>query len=244
VRDASREHGLLIHTHIAESPPEGREVKTAVGDTAADYFAAREVLSGRFVGAHGVWLEDAELKRLARAGAALVHCPGSNLKLGSGFADVARWRRLGIRCGIGSDGAACNNRLDTFHELSLASGIGRTLHPEQPLAAREILALATCDGARALGMGDRIGSLEAGKQADVIVVSADAPHHAPQPERDPYTTLVHAARSSDVRLTMVAGRVLYRDGAWATLDTERALADARAEARGLVRRAELAETRA
>ena len=244
VRDASREHGLLIHTHIAESPPEGREVKTAVGDTAADYFAAREVLSGRFVGAHGVWLEEAELKRLARAGAALVHCPGSNLKLGSGFADVTRWRQHGIRCGIGSDGAACNNRLDTFHELSLAAGIGRTLHPEQPLAAREILALATCDGARALGMGDRIGSLEAGKQADVIVVSADAPHHAPQPERDPYTTLVHAARASDVRLTMVAGRALYRDGAWATLDAERALADARAEARGLKRRAELTETRA
>jgi 5-methylthioadenosine/S-adenosylhomocysteine deaminase len=244
VRDASRSQGLMIHTHIAESPPEGREVKTAVGDTAADYFAARDVLSGRFVGAHGVWLEEAELTRLARAGAALVHCPGSNLKLGSGFADVAGWRRHGIRCGIGSDGAACNNRLDTFHELSLAAGIGRTLHPEQPLAAREILALATCDGARALGMGDRIGSLEAGKQADVIVVSADAPHHAPQPERDPYATLVHAARASDVRLTMVAGRALHRDGAWTTLDAERALADARAEARGLMRRAELAGTRA
>jgi 5-methylthioadenosine/S-adenosylhomocysteine deaminase len=243
VRDASREQGLIVHTHIAESPPEGSEVKAAVGDTATHYFAARDLLSARFVGAHGVWLEDEELARLSRAGAALVHCPGSNLKLGSGFADVRRWRKAGVRCGIGSDGAACNNRLDTFHEMSLAAGIGRTLHPEQPISAREVLALATCDGARALGLGDRTGSLEAGKQADVIVVGAEAAHHAPNPERDPYVTLVHAARASDVRLTLVAGRVLYRDGTWSTLDAERAVADARAEAKGLVRRAELAGTR-
>ena len=159
-------------------------------------------------------------------------------------ASMRRWRKAGVRCGICSDGAACNNRLDTFHEMSLAAGIGRALHPEQPLSAREVLALATCDGARALGLGERVGSLEVGKQADVIVVSADAPHHAPNPERDPYDTLVHAARASDVRLTMVAGRVLYRDGAWATLDAPRAIADARAEAQGLVRRAERAASRA
>ena len=239
VRDASRERGLVIHTHLAESPAEGREVEAAVGGTAARYFAAHDVLSGRFIGAHGVWLEREEAELLARAGASLVHCPGSNLKLGSGFADVRRWKEAGLRCGIGSDGAACNNRLDTFHELSLASGIGRALHPERPLSPREILALATCDGAGALGLADRTGSLEAGKQADVIVVATNAPHHAPQPEHDPYATLVHAARATDVRLTMVAGRVLYRDGAWMTLDAERAVADARAEARGLVRRAHL-----
>jgi 5-methylthioadenosine/S-adenosylhomocysteine deaminase len=244
VRDASREQGLIVHTHIAESPPEGSEVKAAVGDTAAHYFAARDVLSARFVGAHGVWLGDEELERLARAGAALVHCPGSNLKLGSGFADVIRWRHHGVHSGIGSDGAACNNRLDTFHEMSLAAGIGRALHPADPLTARDVLALATCDGARALGLGERIGSIEAGKQADVIVVGADAPHHAPHAERDPYAALVHAGRATDVRLTLVAGRVLYRDGAWATLDAPRAVAEAQAEARGLVRRAERAGSRA
>ena len=238
VRDASRERGLMVHTHLAESPAEGREVEAAVSNTAARYFAAHDVLSGRFVGAHGVWLESDEVELLARAGGALVHCPGSNLKLGSGFADVRRWKEAGLRCGIGSDGAACNNRLDTFHEMSLASGIGRTLHPEQPLSAREILALSTCDGARALGLGDRTGSLEAGKQADVIVVATTAAHHAPNAERDPYAALVHAARATDVRLTMAAGRVLYRDGAWTTLDAARTLADARAEARGLLRRVE------
>jgi cytosine/adenosine deaminase-related metal-dependent hydrolase len=240
VAQASRERGLLLHTHIAESPGEGREVAAAVGGTAARYFARHDVLSPRFVGAHGVWLEDDELQALKRADAALVHCPGSNFKLGSGLANVRRWREAGIRCGLGSDGAACNNHLDTFSEMSLAAGVSRVLEPRRPLEAREVLALATCDGARALGLGERIGSLEAGKQADVAVVRPAGPHAQPNSEHDAYVTLVHACRPDDVRLTMVAGRVLYRDGAWATLDAERAVADARAEARGLVRRMEAA----
>ena len=235
---AAAERGLMIHTHMAESPAEGREVEAAVKHSAARYFAAHDLLSARFVGAHGVWLEPDELSLLGRAGAALVHCPGSNLKLGSGFADVRAWREAGVRSGIGSDGAACNNRLDTFHEMSLAAGIARALHPERPLLARDVLALATCEGAKALGLFQVTGSLERGKQADVIVVNGSAPHLGPSPEHDPYATLVHGARASDVRLTMVAGRVLYKDGAWTTLDAARALADARAEARGLKRRVE------
>ncbi|HEY2953977.1 MAG TPA: amidohydrolase family protein [Candidatus Eisenbacteria bacterium] len=239
VAEASRERGLMVHTHLAESPAEGREVEAAVGASAARYFAAHDVLGVRFVGAHGVWLEGDELARLARAGAALVHCPGSNLKLGSGFAHVRRWRDAGLRCGIGSDGAACNNRLDTFHEMSLAAGIARALQPDDPLSSREILALATSDGARAIGLGDATGSLEPGKQADVIVVGAAALHHEPSAAADPCATLVHASRAGDVRLTMAAGRVLYRDGAFTTLDPARVAADARAEVRGLLSRAGL-----
>jgi len=238
VAAASAERGLLVHTHISESPEESRAVKRAVKRTAARHFAHHGVLSERFVGAHGVWLEDAELKLLAKAGAALVHCPGSNLKLGSGLADVRAWRRAGLRCALGSDGAACNNRLDPFHEMSFAAGIARVKHADEPLTARDVLALATRDGARALGLGETTGSLEAGKQADVIVVDVSAPHHAPNEAVDPYATIVHAARASDVRLTMVAGRVLYRGGEWSTLDAARAASDARAEALGLVRRAE------
>ncbi|MBI1799312.1 MAG: amidohydrolase family protein [Candidatus Eisenbacteria bacterium] len=240
VRDASLERDLVIHTHLSESPTEGREVEAAVRSSAARFFEAREVLSTRFVGAHGVWLEDDELALLRRADAALVHCPGSNLKLGSGFARVSAWRRSGLRIGLGSDGAACNNRLDTFHEMSLAAGVSRALDHDAALSAREVLALATCGGAAALGLGAVTGSLEAGKQADLIVLDASAPHHAPNAAADPYATVVHAARASDVLLTMAAGHVLYRDGAWTTLDGARAIADARAEALGLVRRAAVA----
>jgi len=245
--------GLLVHTHIAESPGESHEVRAAVATTAARYFAARGVLGRGFVGAHGVWLDPHELGLMKHADAALVHCPGSNLKLGSGLAHVHAWRKAGIRCGIGSDGAACNNRLDSFHEMSLAALVSRARcvgsaaaaggenEPEAPLSTREVVALATCDGARALGMGDVTGSLEAGKQADIAVVDATGPHHAPDPVRDPYATLVHAARTSDVRLTMVAGRVLYREGAWTTLDPRASQADGRAELAGLLRRATLVE---
>ncbi len=238
VAAASRARGLVVHTHIAEAPSEGREVQESVGATAARYFARHEVLSPRFVGAHGVWLDDEELGLIAKADAALVHCPGSNLKLGSGFADVRRWAQARVRRGLGSDGAACSNRLDTFHEMSLAAGLTRVLAPSAHLSARDVVALATSEGARALGLGAVVGSLEAGKQADVVVVNTAAPHHAPFSERDPYTTLVHAARPEDVRLTMVAGRALYRDFAWATLDPDRVLGEARVEAGALARRAE------
>lgn len=240
VRELSLRRGWIVHTHIAESPGEGREVAEATGASAARHFARQGVLSERFVGAHGVWLDAADLDALAGAGAALVHCPASNLKLGSGFARVRAWKRAGLRCGLGSDGAACSNRLDPFHDLSLAAGLSRALDPAAALSAAETLALATCDGARALGWDDEIGSLEVGKAADLIVVAHDRPHHGPQPLADACVTVVHACRAADVRLTMVAGRVLWRDGGWATLDGERAAADARQEARGLGRRAGLA----
>jgi cytosine/adenosine deaminase-related metal-dependent hydrolase len=237
VTDVSREHAFLVHTHVAESPTEGSEVKSAVGSHATPYFARHGVLSERFVGAHGVWLDDDELGLFQRADAALVHCPGSNLKLGSGLADVRAWRRAGVRCGLGSDGGACNNRLDTFVEMGLAAGIARVLHRDQPLDARDVVALATCDGAAALGLAAEIGSLEPGKRADLVVVRADAPHQGPFAGRDVYTTLVHATRDRDVRLTVVDGRVLYRDGEHTTLEPARCADEAGREARALVRRA-------
>jgi cytosine/adenosine deaminase-related metal-dependent hydrolase len=235
--DVSREHSLLVHTHLAESPTEGSEVKAAVGSHAAPYFARSGVLSERFVGAHGVWLDDDELGLVRRSGAALVHCPGSNLKLGSGLADVRAWRRAGVRCGLGSDGGACNNRLDTFAEMGLAAGIARVLHRDEPMDARDVVALATCDGAAALGLAGEIGSLEPGKRADVTVVGADRAHHGPFAGLDAYTTLVHATRDRDVRLTVVDGRVLYRDGEHTTLEPARCVDDAAREARALAKRA-------
>ena len=240
VRDASRERGLLVHTHIAEAPTEGAEVKAAVGCHAAPYFAKHGVLSERFVGAHGVQLDDGELDLVKDANAALVHCPGSNLKLGSGLTDVAAWRAKGIRCGLGSDGAACNNRLDTFHEMGLAGGIARVRRREAPMSAREVLALATIDGARSLGIDGETGSLEVGKQADLAVTGIAGPTAAPFAAEDPYTALVFGACPRDVILTVVAGRVLYERGAWSMLDPDRVSLEAKSEARALVRRAEAA----
>jgi 5-methylthioadenosine/S-adenosylhomocysteine deaminase len=235
----SRERGMLVHTHIAEAPNEGAEVKGAVGEHAAPYFARHGLLSERFVGAHGVWLDEDELRLMRDADAALVHCPGSNLKLGSGLADVAAWRRHGIRCGLGSDGAACNNRLDTFAEMGLAGGIARVKHRDAPLPARDIVALATIDGARALGMADRIGSLEPGKQADVICVDVTNSSCAPFGEENPYAALVHGAAANDVLFTMIAGKVVYELGTWTLLDPYDTVETAQDEAHALLQRAGL-----
>jgi cytosine/adenosine deaminase-related metal-dependent hydrolase len=236
----SRERGMLVHTHIAESATEGAAVKAAKSRHAAPYFQEQGILSERFVGAHGVFLDDEELQLMRRADAALVHCPGSNLKLASGLADVSAWKRHGIRCGLGSDGAACNNRLDTFTEMGLAGGITRVKHSGSPLSARDIVALATIDGARALGLAERIGSLEVGKQADITCVDVDTPRCAPFGAREPYAAIAHSANSSDVTLTMVAGKVLYDWGEWKTLDPLNVVADAHAQADALLARAGIA----
>lgn len=232
--------GHVVHTHLAESPAEGREVERAVGASAARHFASRGVLSERFVGAHGVWLDPDELQLLKGHDAALVHCPGSNLKLGSGIAHVRGWCDTGIRRGIGCDGAACNNQLDALHEMALAGSVSRVRDAARPLSPREVMALATCEGARALGLAGVTGALVPGLAADVTVLDARGIHMGPEPEADPYTAIVHSARAADVRMTMVDGRVLYRDGRWSTLDPDAVLREARQERRGLLRRVEAA----
>ena len=135
-----------------------------------------------------------------------MHCPGSNLKLGSGIAPVPEMRARGITVSLGADGAACNNRLDMFEEMRLAAVLQAMRKEPGILPARDVLWMATRAGARTLGLEDEIGSLEVGKRADVIVVDRDRPHLAPGP--DPYSTLVYAARGSDVRTTIVDGELL------------------------------------
>jgi 5-methylthioadenosine/S-adenosylhomocysteine deaminase len=237
VRRISDERGLIVHTHLSESPGEGQAVQAAVRTTAPRYFARRGLLGPRFVAAHGVWLDENEYDLIVGADAALVHCPSANFKLGSGLADVREWKDRGIRRGLGADGAPCNNRLDTFHELSLASHVSRVTRPGRHLSAREVLALATCDGARALGRGDEIGSLEPGKRADVTLIDHTGYHVAPYATHDPYTTIVQTCHASDVTLTLVDGRVLYERGRWTTLDIGRVREHALREGAALLERA-------
>lgn len=126
--------------------------------------------------------------------------------------------------------------------MGLAAGINRVRHRDAPLSARDIVALATIDGATALNLGDRVGSLEPGKYADIAVVDVSTPRCAPFGEDDPYTALVHGANSSDVVLTMAAGKVLYDWGDWKTMDPLRVVADATAQGRALMDRARAAGT--
>ena len=160
--------------------------------------------------------DDREQALLAEHDVKVMHCPGSNLKLGSGVAPVPEMRARGITVSLGADGAACNNRLDMFEEMRLAAVLQAMRQHPGVLPARDVLWMATRAGARTLGLDDEIGSLEPGKRADIIVVDRDRLHARAGP--DPYSTLVYAARGSDVRTTIVDGEVLVDDFAPVRVD--------------------------
>jgi 5-methylthioadenosine/S-adenosylhomocysteine deaminase len=209
----SAEHGLLVHTHASEQREEVALVRSRTGMDNIAYLASLGLATDRLCAAHCIWVTEPEQRLLADRSVKVLHCPGSNLKLGSGIAPVPELRALGISVSLGADGAACNNALDMFQEMRLAATLQAARRGPGVLTAADALWMATREGARALGREDRLGSIEAGKTADLIVVAADGVHQ--QPGADPYSTLVYASRASDVQVTIVGGAVVYRAGAHA-----------------------------
>ena len=194
------------------TPPRGRssiEMLTRLG-----------VLEARPLLIHCVELDEADIRLIADSGSAVAHCPIANAKLGHGVAPYPALVAAGVRVGLGTDSVGSNNRIDLLEEARVASLLQRAVHRRPDLLpAKELLRLCTLEGARALGLEARIGSLEPGKDADLCAVSLAAPHTAPI--HDPVTALFHAARGSDVVLTAVRGRILYRAGGES--EAERAL---------------------
>jgi cytosine/adenosine deaminase-related metal-dependent hydrolase len=207
-----------------------------------EYLADTGLATSRLCTAHCVWVTDREQALLAERDVKVMHCPGSNLKLGSGIAPVTEMRARGISVSLGADGAACNNRLDMFEEMRVAALLQAMRLTPGALPARDVLWMATRAGARTLGLEDDIGSLEVGKRADLIIVDRDQPHLAPGSEWGSewdgvYSTLVYAARGSDVRTTIVDGVVLVDEGIPVRVDRAEVVAAAREAARGLAGRA-------
>jgi 5-methylthioadenosine/S-adenosylhomocysteine deaminase len=228
----------LVHTHASESRDEIAIVQQATGArTNIDYLAAVGLASPQLCAAHCVWVDDRDQQLLADHDVKVMHCPASNLKLGSGIAPVPEMRARGITVSLGADGAACNNRLDMFEEMRLAAVLQAMRHAPGVLPARDVLWMATRSGARTLGLDAEIGSLEVGKKADIIVVDRDRPHLVPGP--DPYSTLVYAARGSDVRSTIVDGELLVDAFTPLRVDRREVAIEARAAALELARRADL-----
>ena len=232
----SREQGALIHTHSNENTGERELVERETGMAPAAYLDAVGLVNERAVLAHGVNLDPNEVALLRERGASITHCPSSNLKLGSGIADVRRLRDAGIVVGIGADGAACNNRLDGYDELRLAALLARTIHGPGALTAAEVLVIGTRDGARALGLGDEIGTLEPGKKADVVILDGD---RLAGPAGDPATRIVFGGGSRAVRDVIIDGRFVVRDGIPLTLDPGEVRAYAAEALPGLFERARL-----
>jgi 5-methylthioadenosine/S-adenosylhomocysteine deaminase len=231
----SAEHSVLVHTHASESRDEIELVRRLSGGmTNLEYLAAANLATPLLCAAHCVWVTEREQAVLAERDIKVMHCPGSNLKLGSGIAPVVEMRRRGVSVSLGADGAACNNRLDMFDEMRLAATLQAVRHAPGALPARDALSMATREGARALGLEDQIGSIEVGKRADLILIERDRPHLAPDP--DPYSTIVYAARAADVKLTMIDGHVLVRNFALEHADSAEIAAAARLAAAELASR--------
>jgi 5-methylthioadenosine/S-adenosylhomocysteine deaminase len=231
----SRDRELLVHTHASENRDEIALVQSLTGRSNIHYLDHVGLTSDRLCLAHCVWVDDSEQAVLAEKRVNVLHCPGSNVKLASGIAPVVDMRKRGICVSLGADGAACNNELDMFKEMRLASGLQAITRGAGALTARDALWMATRDGARTLGLEHDLGSIEVGKRADLIVIDRDRAHLATAP--DPISTIVFAARASDVRTTIVDGHIVVDDFQLVTGDLRQILSSAAREADALAAKA-------
>ncbi|MDN3022171.1 amidohydrolase [Streptomyces sp. S.PB5] len=219
----AREFGALIHIHASENATEVATVEVKYGKRPVELLDSLGLLGPDVLLAHAVDLTGPEIAALARTGTSVAHCPVSNLKLGCGIAPVPRLLGAGVRVGLGTDGAVSSNTLDVLGAVRQAALVHKAGGDPTAVGAGQAVRMATIEGARALGLGEQLGSLEAGKRADLIVLDLDAPHL--RPLHDPWSTLAYAAHSADVRDTVVDGRVLMRDRVLTTLDERAAIAD-------------------
>lgn len=216
--------GVLFHTHCSETSTEVRQTQERFGRTPVGHLDELGILDGPAVLAHCVHLTDDDFSRLQRTGAAAIHNPLSNLKLGSGIAPVARLLEEGVPVIVGTDGPVSSNDLDMWTAMRFAGLLQRGANQDPLLTpARDVVRMVTSVGAEALGLGDAIGRITEGRRADMILIDLDRPHLTPM--FDPYAHLVYAVGRDDVRSVMIDGRFVMRDRALPTLDEETVLTD-------------------
>ena len=217
-RALANKYGAPLIIHLSETKKENDDEQAKRHQSPTQTLDSLGVFTGRTVAAHCVWMSDGDLGILKARGVGVAHCPSSNMKLASGVAPVVKMLALGIAVGLGPDGpAGSNNDFNLFEEMDLAAKLQKvtTLDP-QALPASAALEMATLGGARALGMEKEIGSLEAGKRADMIFVRLDRPNAVPL--FDAISQMVYALKADDVRDVMVNGKPVVRDGKILTLN--------------------------
>jgi 5-methylthioadenosine/S-adenosylhomocysteine deaminase len=233
--------GMLFHTHASENRHELEAVRQRCGMDNVAYFDHLGILHANTCLAHCVWLNEKEIAAMRERDARVLHCPSSNLKLGSGIADVPRFLTEKIKVSLGADGAPCNNRLDMFAEMHLAALIQKPGYGPMAMPARSVLHLATCGGAAALGIDHETGSLVPGKRADLMLL--DVCHPCSSPVTDTFdglaSTIVHACTPANVHSVMIDGQWVLKNRELLTLDLGRTLCDAEQELRTLLQRASI-----
>jgi 5-methylthioadenosine/S-adenosylhomocysteine deaminase len=217
IRRLADELDVPVHIHVHETAAEVEQAVEATGRRPLAQLAEIGLVTPSLIGVHATALAAEEIAQLATAGASIVHCPRSNLKLATGLCPVAKLLDAGVNVALGTDGAASNNRLDLWAELQTAALLGKQIAGSAAaVPAPQALRMATLNGARALGLAAEIGSLAAGKAADVICVDLSGVEH--QPSLDPVSQLVYAASRHDVTDVWVAGEHLVADRALLRLD--------------------------
>jgi 5-methylthioadenosine/S-adenosylhomocysteine deaminase len=237
--NGARELNVPIHTHIAETKREVAEVTAQWGASPVQTLEQIGALEGPLLAAHCIHLDDRDIEIMSLPDGAgstnfrVAHNPISNLKLASGFAPVSRFLAEGITVGVATDSTASNNTLDMWEEMRVAALIHKaTSGDPTAISARQALLMATREGANCLNLGHAIGSLEAGKKADILLMDFDKPHLVPR--HNVVSHLVYAAGSADVDTVMVDGEILVRAGEFTRMDVAQVCADATAAAARLV----------
>ncbi|MEI7027117.1 5'-deoxyadenosine deaminase [Paenibacillus sp. y28] len=225
VRDLSEQYGVLVHTHASENRSEIELVERELGMRNVVYFDHIGLATPRLVLAHGVWLDEQEKRIVRDRGVKLTHCPGSNLKLASGIAEVPDLLTRSIAMGIGADGAPCNNTLDMYQEMKLTALLHKVKHGPRAMDAKTALRMATIGGAEVLGLEREIGSIEAGKKADLQLVDLNEFHAYPAYDADVYSRLVYAAGRADVDTVLIDGNIVMENKTVLTVDKAVVLAE-------------------
>ena len=217
----ARDYGVGLHTHLAESKVQAVAGMRRYGETLTAHLDRLGVLGPDFTGAHGVWLDDEDMRRMAGAGAAVAHNPASNMRYGSGMAAVRRMRDQGLTVGIGTDSRTCSDNLNMFEAMRLASFTSRVRGPDfsRWLAADEVFAMATEGSARALGFGDRIGRIAPGALADIVFLDRRCLNYVPL--NDVTLQIVNAEEGTGVDAVMVGGRMVVERGRVVSVDVDR-----------------------
>lgn len=227
IKELRDKYSLPIHIHLSETKKEEMDSREKYQKSPVEYLADIGLLNDRLMAAHCVWLSDNDIEIIAESGAKAVHCPASNMKLGSGISPVGRMIKNNIIVGLGTDGQASNNSLDMFDAMRLAALLPKaaSLDPEL-VKAREVVKMATIDGAKVIGQEKEIGSLVPGKKADLITINLNQPHLVPL--SDPYSHLAYCVRGGDVNDVIVNGSIIMRNREVKTLDEKAIIVQASA----------------
>lgn len=222
----SKEYQIPLQIHLSETSEEVHEIIKRYGKRPVHYLDQLGLIDRSLIAAHGVHLNNEEIKLLGKKGVKIAHVPESNMKLGSGVADISLMTKTGLTLGLGTDGCSSNNDLDLFSEMDSAAKLAKVfdLNPLS-LNADEVLKMATTGGAAVMGLEKEIGTLEKGKKADIIVIDLNHPHFCPL--YDPISALVYSANGADVKDVIVDGRVLMKEREFTTVDPDEVMGKVR-----------------